>query len=224
MSKSLKEHSSKQLVCLFTFLCILASLSAVSAQVTAGRVTGSVVDANGASIAGSAVTLKSQVTGLTLNTETTDSGSFTFPNVLPGAYQITIEGTGFQSVTQELTVSLNQESAINVTLQTGGVGTTTVDVTAASEALVQTESSQLGRSFETRQVQNLPIFGNQNALALLSPNVVGQSSGTAGSGGTVGGVRPRYNVFTVDGVENNDPSVTGPASSVIQERSGNLRF
>lgn len=68
------------------------------------------------------------------------------------------------------------------------------------------------------------IFGNQNALALLSPDVVGQSSGTAGSDGTVGGVRPRYNIFTVDGVENNDPSVTGPASSVIQNGVGEFTF
>lgn len=190
------------------------------AQVTAGRVTGSVVDANGAAIAGGNVTLKSETTALELKTTSTGSGSFLFPNVLPGAYKITIENAGFQTATQNLTVALNQESAVNVTLQIGGAGTTVVDVTAASEALVQTESSQLGRSFQTEQVQNLPIFGNQNALALLSPNVVGQSAGTAGSGGTVGGVRPRYNVFTVDGTENNDPSVTGPSTSVIQDAVG----
>lgn len=205
---------------IITFM--LFSIFAVSAfaQVTAGRVTGSVVDANGAAITGGSVTLKSDTTALELKTTTTGSGSFLFPNVLPGAYKITIENAGFQTATQNLTVALNQESAVNVTLQIGGAGTTVVDVTAASEALVQTESSQLGRSFETQQVQNLPIFGNQNALALLSPNVVGQSAGTAGSGGTVGGVRPRYNVFTVDGTENNDPSVTGPSTSVIQDAVG----
>jgi hypothetical protein len=190
------------------------------AQVTAGRVSGSVVDAAGSAISGGTVTLTSQTTGLGLTTQTTGEGSFTFPNVAVGAYKITFANTGFQSVTQDVTVVLSQESAVNAVLQPGGAGVTTVDVTTTSEALVQTESSQLGRTFEAQQVQNLPIFGNQNALALLSPNVVGQSAGTAGSGGTVGGVRPRYNVFTVDGVENNDPSVTGPASSVIQDAVG----
>lgn len=204
---------------LFIITLAFFAIFAISAfaQVTAGRVTGAVVDPNGAALSGATVTLKNENTGLALNTTTTGAGSFLFPNVLPGAYKITIENAGFQSVTQDLTVLLNQESAVNVTLQIGGAGTTVVDVNATSEALVQTESSQLGRTFQTEQVQNLPIFGNQNALALLSPNVVGQSSGTAGSGGTVGGVRPRYNIFTIDGTENNDPSVTGPSTSVIQD-------
>lgn len=204
-----------------SILLVVLALAAVfvasaSAQVTAGRVTGSVLDANDAAVSGANVTLRNEATGLELTTETTGSGSFTFPNVLPGNYKITIAGSGFQPATQDVTVVLNQESAVNVILQVGG-GTNVVDVTASSEALVQSESSQLGRTFQTQQVQNLPIFGNQNALALLSPNVVGQSAGTAGTGGTVGGVRPRYNIFTVDGTENNDPSVTGPASTVIQD-------
>jgi len=206
------------LLATMAFFAVFASMA--FAQVTAGRVSGSVVDATGAAISGGSVSLASQTTGLVLTTETTGQGAFTFPNVLPGAYKITFANTGFQSVTQDVTVVLSQESAVNAVLQAGGVGTTTVDVTTTSEALVQTESSQLGRTFQTEQVQNLPIFGNQNALALLSPNVVGQSAGTAGAGGTVGGVRPRYNVFTIDGVENNDPSVTGPASSVIQDAVG----
>lgn len=197
----------------FTLSCVLVA----QAQVTAGRVTGSVLDPNGAAIPGANVKLNNKETGQTLTTQTTGTGSFSYPNVLPGGYQITIEAAGFQSVTQDVTVALNQESAVNAILQVGGGIGETVNVTAASEALVQTESSQLATSFQTKLVENLPIFGNQNSLALLSANVVGQSAGTAGSGGTVGGVRPRYNVFTIDGVENNDPSVTGPASTVIQD-------
>lgn len=205
------------LLATLAFFAIFASMA--FAQVTAGRVTGSVLDAQGAAVTGSTVALKNQATGLELTTVTSGSGSFTFPNVLPGDYQITFTSTGFQPVTQNVTVVLSQESSVNAVLQAGGVSGV-VDITTASEALVQTESSQLGRTFQTQQVQNLPIFGNQNALALLSPNVVAQSSGTAGAGGTVGGVRPRYNIFTIDGVENNDPSVTGPSTSVIQDAVG----
>lgn len=202
---------------LATFALLTMLFTTVFAQVTAGRVTGSVLDLNGAAITNATVKLSNKATSQTLTTQSTGSGSFSFPNVLPGTYQITIEASGFQSVTQDVLVALNQESAVNATLQVGGGVSGVVDVTSASEALVQTENSQLSTSFQTQLVQNLPIFGNQNSLALLSPNVVGQSAGTAGSGGTVGGVRPRYNIFTIDGVENNDPSVTGPASSVIQE-------
>lgn len=200
---------------LLTFFAL--SVSIISAQITGGRINGTITDSNGAVISGGSVSVKSKTTGLTLNTETTSSGSFLFPNVLPGQYEIRIERSGFQTVTQTVTVSLNQDTTVNAVLPVAGAGTTVVDVTTGADALIQTDSSQLGKSFQTRQVENLPIFGNQNSLALLSPNVVVQSAGTAGSGGTVGGVRPRYNVFTTDGVENNDPSVTGPATSPIQD-------
>lgn len=63
-----------------------------------------------------------------------------------------------------------------------------------------TDTSQLGKSYETRLVQNLPIFGNQNTLALLSLNVAVRGAGTQGTGCAVGGTRVRSNVFTVDGV------------------------
>jgi hypothetical protein len=206
----------------FTFVVgvlVMIFTASALAQVTGGRVTGSVTDATGAVVPGSTITLRSKATGQVLTTQTTDAGSYEFPNVPVGEYTITIEKSGFASVTQDLKVALNQQTGVNATLQAGAV-TGEVTVTAASEALVQTESSQLGKSYEEQLVKNLPIFGNQNSLALLSPNVVERSSGVLGSGGSVGGTRARSNVFTVDGVDNNDPGVTGPAVPVIQDAVG----
>lgn len=196
---------------------LLMISSSLFAQVTAGSVTGSVLDPNRAVIQGATVTLVNKNTGARFNAQTTGSGAFTFPNVAAGDYTITIEATGFTKLEQGVTVNLNQESSVNAVLAVGSGGANVVDVTAASEGLIQTESSTLGKTFQTELVQNLPTFGNQNSLALLSANVVGQATGTAGSGGTVGGIRPRYNIFTIDGVDNNDPSVTGPQTTVIQD-------
>jgi outer membrane receptor protein involved in Fe transport len=208
----------KKLSALFALVAMLACLSLTAmGQVTGGAVTGVVVDAQGAVVPNATVTLQSRQTGQTLTSQTTASGSYTFPNVPVGTYTITIENTGFQSASQELTVALNQTSTVNATLQVAGIAGETVTVTAASEALVQTDSSQLGRSYDTELVRNLPIFGNQNTLAALSPNVVLQAAGSAGSGGAVGGVRPRYNSFMIDGVDNNQFSVTGPQTTVIQD-------
>ncbi|HLM55321.1 MAG TPA: TonB-dependent receptor [Pyrinomonadaceae bacterium] len=203
---------------LLALLCALAFAAATAAaQVTGGAVTGLVSDAQGALVPGAAVTLRSKGTGQTLTSQTTDTGSYTFPNVPVGTYTITIEKSGFQAATQELSVSLNTTTTVNATLQVAGVAAETVTVTAASEALVQTDSSQLGKTYEGALVRNLPIFGNQNTLAALSPNVVLQAAGSSGSGGTVGGVRPRYNSFMIDGVDNNQFSVTGPQTTVIQD-------
>jgi outer membrane receptor protein involved in Fe transport len=208
----------KKLSGLFALFAMMAFLSATAVgQVTGGAVTGVVLDAQGAVVPNATVTLRNRETGQTLSSQTTGAGSYTFPNVSVGTYTITIESSGFQTATQELSVVLNQTTTVNATLQVAGIAGETVTVTAASEALVQTDSSQLGRSYEGELVRNLPIFGNQNTLAALSPNVVLQPAGSSGSGGAVGGVRPRYNSFMIDGVDNNQFSVTGPQTTVIQD-------
>lgn len=202
------------------FLSILVinifAVSAIFAQVTGGAVTGTVVDSNSAIIPSVTVRLEDKQRGTTLTTQTTGSGSYSFPNVPVGEYTIVVEQSGFAPAKQNLVVSLNQTTTVDVTLKPTA-DTATVDVTSGSDAVVVTDSSQIGKSFDTRKVQDLPIAGNANNLALLSANTAARSAGTVGSGATVGGVRPRGNTFNVDGVDNNDASVTGVAANVIQD-------
>jgi hypothetical protein len=201
----------------FVFSCIaLLATTVVVGQATGGSVTGTVTDSTGAIIQNATVTLESKTTGQKLTTQTTGSGSYSFPNVPVGDYRLTINATGFRATSTEVKLFLNQTTSADLAIEAGAVEES-VTVTAAGEALVQTDTSQLGKSYEERLVKNLPIFGNQNALALLSANVVDRSSGVLGSGGSVGGTRARSNVFIVDGVDNNDPSVTGPAVDVITD-------
>jgi hypothetical protein len=121
------------------FLLLLTSFTL--GQVTGGAVTGTVLDATGAVVPNATVTLKSKTTGQELTTQTTGSGSYSYPNVAVGDYTITAVSTGFQTVNQDLRVSLNQTTSVDVTLQAGSIAAETVEVTAASEALVQTRRS-----------------------------------------------------------------------------------
>ena len=197
-------------------LSIVFCAVAVTAQVTGGAVTGSVVDTNGAVIPNANVKLTDKARGQEFTAQTTNAGSYLFPNVPVGEYSVSIEASGFSTVTREMVVSLNQTTTVDATLQVGG-GTNVVDVIDSNEAVVQTDTSQLGRSFDTRKVQDLPIAGNPNNLAVLAPNVIPPANGTAGSGGVSGGVRARGNSFNIDGVDNNDASVTGPSTGPIQD-------
>lgn len=207
----------RKIVVAFALIATLVVFATVAfAQVTGGSVAGTVLDQNGAAIPNATVNLRDKVRGQNLSTQTTDSGAFNFPNIAVGDYTISVENAGFDTATQEVKVLLNQTTTLSVALQAQGV-TGTVNVTSGSEALVDTETSQLSKTFETRQVQDLPTFGDQNSLALLSPNVVVRSAGVVGSGGSVGGTRPRGNSFIIDGVDNNDASITGPVVGVIQD-------
>ncbi len=80
--------------------------------------------------------------------QTTSAGSYQFPNISVGEYIVTIEASGFSTLTRTANVSLNQTTTVDVALQVGG-GTATVDVVAGSDGgVVQTDTSQLGRSFD----------------------------------------------------------------------------
>ncbi len=75
---------------LATFALLGIFVTSASAQLTGGRVTGSVVDQNAAAVSGATVNLRNKATGQTLTTQT-ESGAFNFPNAIPGDYEITIE-------------------------------------------------------------------------------------------------------------------------------------
>jgi len=197
-----------------SLLILLLTAASAFAQATGGRASGTVTDASGAVIPNATVTLKNETTGQTVTMQTTTAGAFHFPNVPVGTYSVKISADGFKAAASEIVITLNQESVVDAQMQTGEVSDQ-VNVTAAAGGLVQTDASQLGSSWNSRQSLELPILGNQYSLALLSPNAVATSTGVVGAGGTIGGVRPRGNSFNIDGVNNDDPSVTGPSTKLI---------
>lgn len=208
----------------FVVTLFLAVLPA-AAQVLTGNIKGTVVDPNGAALAGASVTSKSQATGAENKAVTDVSGSFVFTNLTPGKYTVTIEQTGFKkkSVT-DINVGLGDNSLGNQALELGSP-TETVTVTAGTEEIVQRDTSQLQTSFETRKIEELPsnvAGGGIDTLALLAPGVInnpGAFTNTNGAGLSVNGQRGRSNNFQIDGSDNNDLSIGGPSYFVDNQDS-----
>ena len=106
-------------------------------QGTTSRISGTVRDANGAAISGALVTLLNEGTSVSLTTQTSESGTFTFDLVQVGTYTVTVEKDGFKKFQSSgNSLNVNQPATINATLDTGGVSET-VNVPAGIE-LVQT--------------------------------------------------------------------------------------
>src|SRR5689334_13603707 len=87
-------------------LAFLGSI-AVAQNLTNGGVTGTITDPSGAVIAGATVMLKNRATGASQSTHTNSTGYYTFPFVQPSDYTVTVSASGFQSVSRNVTVSLN---------------------------------------------------------------------------------------------------------------------
>jgi len=211
---------------LWVFLFAVSCVFSAHGQATTGSIRGTVTDQNGAVVSGAKVTLTRKSTGGTQTTETTSSGQFEFTNLLPAEdYSVSVEAQNFKSVSlTDVRVSVNQNTDLPVQLSPGQL-TETVTVTAGGAELVDTTSSNLSKAFSSRQVVELAQTtagpagspAGVNNLALLAPNVSSSGGVGVGTGGSVGGQRPRNNNFMVDGVDNNDKAVTGPQSYISPE-------
>lgn len=194
------------------FLLLTFCLTAVAyGQGTTSRVTGTVQDAAGASVAGATVTLTNEATAVSFNTQTSESGTYAFDLVQVGQYTLTIEKQGFKRfVSQGNSVNVNQPATINATLETGVV-TETVTVQAGVEQVQTSTSGNIGSTIEQRTLESLPIVGTRgrNPLDLLNfqPGVV--FGGNTGGAVNVNGSRDRAFNFTLDGIDINESTAGG---------------
>ncbi|MCU1258579.1 MAG: Cna domain protein, partial [Bryobacterales bacterium] len=184
----------------------------LSAQTVSGSLVGTVLDASGSGVSNAKVDAVNVATNVRASTNTTTAGAYQFANLPVGTYDVTASATGFTTSTLKgVAVALNQTATANLNLQVGSVSST-VDVSAAA-AVIDTTTAQVQSTFETRQAQDLPTssigLGVIN-LSLLSAGVASNGGLGSGIGPSVGGQRPHENNFTVEGIDNNNKSVTGP--------------
>jgi hypothetical protein len=78
---------------------ILAAIPAAG-QVTTAELAGSVTDPSGAEIAGAKVTAVNTGTGLSHESVTDDGGNYVITLLPPGAYNLSVEATGFRKTVQ----------------------------------------------------------------------------------------------------------------------------
>jgi hypothetical protein len=202
----------KRIACLFSSVLLLLIITTVGfTQGTTTRVTGVVLDPQGAAVAGATVTLTNEGTAVALTVETSDSGTYTFDLIQVGSYTITVEKQGFKKFQSEHNaVNVNQPATINATLEVGQVSEV-VQVTAAQQAVQTSTSGNFGTTIEERALNDLPVVGTRgrNPLDLLNvqPGVV--FGGNTGGAVNVHGSRDRAFNFTLDGIDINESTAGG---------------
>jgi Carboxypeptidase regulatory-like domain/TonB dependent receptor len=200
-----------------TFALFLAGKA--SAQRLDGTVRVTVIDSTQATIEDAKVTVTNDDSGVAKETSTSSAGTYVFPSMLVGNYSVTVEKNGFKKAIQKgIVVASNQVTEVTIVLELGSVSAV-VEVEAGAD-LVQTQSSEINTSFAGRVVNELPVNtlgGDVKEFAVFVPGTTTQQGGVLGSGGSVGGTRPRFNGFNIDGVDDNRIDVNGPVQPVIQE-------
>jgi hypothetical protein len=197
---------------MFRIVLFLALAALALAQSISGDLVGNIYDQTGASVPNASITATNMATGVAATAVSNSTGQYRIGNLLVGTYKLSVTAAGFsRAELGNVSVELNKASTANVTLQVGQASTA-VEVNAVA-VTIDTTTAQVQTSFESRQMADLPTasFGSGIInLSLLSAGVGSSGAVGVGTGPSVGGQRPRNNNFTIDGVDNNSKSVTGP--------------
>lgn len=179
---------------LFSALTALLFCSVLNAQTADATLTGLVTDPSGAAVPNAKVTLTNSATSVSVNTQTNQTGFYTFPYVVPGTYSISVDATGFQrQVHPDIAVQVGMSVRTDFALQVGQTQQA-VTVTGGAEML-QTDNATIGTVISPRQVNELPLNGrNPLSLVALAPGVIPQGQAQQNAAGTNNSAYGNYQI------------------------------
>ena len=196
----------------YALLAALLSIPlGMHAQQYSGTIVGTVTDSTGAAIPGATVTVTNLGSGVKVTQTSGGQGEFTFAQLPIGTYEVRVKQGNFKEFVETgVVVHTSTNTEVPVTLQVGAASQT---VTVQANAVqVQTTSASVGEVVSGTQVRELPLNGeNFVGLTQLSPGVSAAQGANFVGKGLDGGVNfsvngnpYNYNLFLVDGVNNND--------------------
>ena len=208
------------LSCLFVLSLLGLSFlpaSTLQAQSVNATISGLVLDAQGAAVAGAAITITSEDRHMVVRTlQSNADGHYAAPALPVGRYSVSVEKQGFKkAVRSGVVLNANDNIGLDFTLELGAV-TETVSV-AADLLQVETQTATATGLITPTEIKQIPLgTRNYEQLVALMPGVSNNSADqlylgvSSPSGATstvsfsVNGQRNSANSWTVDGADNVD--------------------
>jgi hypothetical protein len=199
----MRFDTSTRLLVLIAAMALLLPSVLLGQSTTTGAISGTVTDPSGAVLPDLTVNLKSTERGFTQTVKTNAQGFYQFSLVEPGVYTISISAPTFKTTSATTTVSVGQNSIVNAKLEIGA-GSTTVEVSGEAP-LLQTESSEIATTFDQRMIAEVPNPGND--LSFIAQTAAGSVMNTGSGYGNFSsfGLSASSNLFTLNGMYDNDP-------------------
>jgi len=211
-------------LCLF----MLCGVTPMHSQTPTATISGIVRDSQGALIQGAKVSLTSASQGISHESVTNSSGSYSIPDLLPGEYRAEVSSNGFAKAKYEkILLEAGNTLTLDSTLLPAAQAAT-ISVTA-SEQTVDVAQSMIQGQITENTIENIPLNGrNFLELAYLIPGnrpaptfdptktntLEVSSAGGFGRGGNI----------TIDGGDNNDEVVGGTLSNLPEDSIGEFQI
>jgi hypothetical protein len=202
-------------------LAFLLSVCAATlpAQSTFGSFVGTVTDPGGAVVPGAIVSAKNIDTAAQRSTISGEIGDYTLVNLEPGNYEITVEAKGFtRALFSNLSLQSRQTMRVNATL-TVSSQTESVNVMAAAESVITTDTSAIASTKHGQELLDLPIAIASRGSGSTSPisTLTTQAGVQTDSSGnlSVAGAKPSMVSVSIDGISSVSPRSSAPIAELF---------
>lgn len=192
---------------LLLFIFLFVAVVSGHAQQTLGSLNGTVLDASGAAVPDSVVTVTDAEIGVTRTTKASSNGYFQIFNLPVGTYKVKATHDGFDTTDLSgINVKEASASTVSIALKVGKVSDS-VEVTA--NPLLNATDATTGYTLDSAQIELTPLAtGSFTQLAVLSPGVSAELLANLDSNSGLGnqpiwanGQRDTSNTFQVNGVD-----------------------
>src|SRR5260370_11378321 len=173
----------RHITAMLAVLALVLGVSSVWAQSQTGDIFGKVTDASGAVLPGVSVTLTGPSLLQPQVAATSETGSFQFPRLNVGTYNVKFELTGFKTVIKEgIQITVNFSANVSTQL---GVSSVQETVTVTGESpIVDTKQTGTRQTFTLEQLQSIPsardpwvILQQTAGIAMDRENIAGKTAG-----------------------------------------------
>jgi hypothetical protein len=214
----------KNFLCLIFACAISAVLCRAQNSASTAAISGTVRDAAGRVVPGADVILRELTTNQTRQATSDAEGAYRIGLLPVGTYEVRAEGAGFALyINPQVTLAVGSTTTLDITLSPAGVS---AEITVTDRpAVIDPTQTASTTSIDPERIEELPVNSrNYLEFTLLAPGVAPSNSQTSGGGGsgtsrgapladsgfTFGGLRPRSNAISIDGLDNTDET-TGAA-------------
>src|SRR5258707_440761 len=213
-----------------SFLILVCS-STAGAQLSKVGATleGTVSDSSGAVIPKATITLRNTLTNQFRAVTADDRGFFRADELPVGTYEVRVEYPGFAPY-RHIGVALSLGQSVHLDIVISPASASAEVTVNAQPSAIDTSQTSVVSSVDQERIEELPVRSrNYLDFVLLAPGVssspmaspVSGSTPATGSGFTFGGLRPRSNNVSIDGLDNNDEysgsSRTELSPEIVQE-------
>ncbi len=209
-------HFPKRLILVLTAIAGLGG--SALAQSTFATVVGTIHDSTGAAMADAVVTITNEGTAAKRSSTSDMSGDYSFLNLEPGKYTISMQAPGFQVANFNVELLARQTVRVDGTLSVA-TATESVNVTADALPVITTDVSNIAETKTGRELVDLPIAitsrasGSTSPLTTLTtqPGVQTDASGNM----SVVGLKPSQLSVSVDGISTMGPRSSAPIAELF---------